>query len=179
MKKEIEVKAKVSNIPALVEKLIEAGAILGETISQDDMAYVNYLGERSYLDFNTDDIFLRIRQSKGKTIFTLKKGEEMNSIEREVEVSDFEQLKDMLEILGFKEAVRVKKVRQKGTYKDFEICLDQVEGLGSFIEVEKITDEDSNKVQDEMFEFLLALGIKRDDRVMNGYDTLMVMKNNL
>ena len=35
----------------------------------------------------------------------------------------------------------------KCKYKEYEICLDEVEELGSFIEVEKMSDEDGEKVQ--------------------------------
>jgi len=52
------------------------------------------------------------------------------------------------------------------------ICLDEVEGLGSFIEVEKTSAEDGEAIQEELFNFLESLGVKREDRVFKGYDTL-------
>ena len=57
-----------------------------------------------------------------------------------------------------------------------EICLDEVKDLGNFIEVEKITDEDPDKVQEELFRFLESVGVRREDRVVNGYDILMWRK---
>jgi adenylate cyclase class IV len=56
--------------------------------------------------------------------------------------------------------------------------LDEVDGLGSYIEVEKMSDEDGEKIQNELFDFLQILGVSKEDRVLKGYDTLMWLKNN-
>jgi len=55
-----------------------------------------------------------------------------------------------------------------------EICLDEVENLGSFIEVEKMSDGDSKQIQEELAEFLGLLGVSPKDRVTKGYNTLML-----
>ncbi len=87
-------------------------------------------------------------------------------------------MEDALVLLGYHKAISVYKNRTKAKYKDMEICLDEVDHLGSFIEVEKITEGDGDAVQEELFNFLETLGVKRDDRVINGYDTLMYRHNN-
>jgi adenylate cyclase class IV len=51
--------------------------------------------------------------------------------------------------------------------------LDQVKGLGNFIEVEKFSTDDTFKIQEELFRFLETLGVKRKDRVLHGYDVLV------
>ena len=58
-----------------------------------------------------------------------------------------------------------------------EICLDVVEGLGTFIEVEAFADGKTEEVQERLFAFLRTLGIKDEDRVTKGYDTLVREKN--
>ncbi len=176
MEKEIEVKVSVENFQDLLQKLGGLGCSFTEPVTQDDVIFINY--DRPFIEFTPKDPFLRIRKSKDQVIFTFKQGEEMNSIEREFTVSDAKQLEDTLLFLGFHPAVQVKKTRRKTRYSDYEICLDEVEGLGSFIEIEKITAEDANKVQKEMFDFLVSLGVKEGDRVMNGYDTLIWLKDN-
>jgi predicted adenylyl cyclase CyaB len=56
------------------------------------------------------------------------------------------------------------------------ICLDEVRDLGTFIELEKITEgEDPIKVQSELFAFLKSLGVREEDRVERGYDTLLYL----
>jgi len=81
-------------------------------------------------------------------------------------------------LLNYEQTVEVHKKRIKTSYKDYEICLDEVAGLGSFIEVEKMSDENGEKVQKELFDFLKTLGVSKEDRVFNGYDTLIWLKTN-
>ncbi len=176
MKKEIEVKFTVDDFTNIQEKFEKLGCTFTEPIVQDDTIFINY--DRPFLEFTPDDIFLRIRKAKGLNIFTYKKGEEMNSIEHEVNVADADQLQSILIGLGFRPEVHVRKTRQKCVYKEYEVCLDIVDGLGSFIELEKITDEDALTVQNEMISFLSDLGIDPKNRVMHGYDTLIYLKNN-
>ncbi len=182
MKKEIEVKIKVDNFTELKEKLEKLGCEFSQPIFQDDTVFINY--DRPFLEFTPADVFLRIRKQihntgEHKNILTLKQGQEMDHIEHEVEVHDVSKMTDILNSIGFKDAnVNVNKHRQKGHLNDYEVCLDQVEGLGAFIELEMITDEDSKKVQNEMISFLVNLGLNEENRVMNGYDTLIYLKNN-
>lgn len=50
------------------------------------------------------------------------------------------------------------------------VCLDSVENLGDFIEIEKLTDEDDGeRVQEELV--LVDLCVLREDRIFLGYDT--------
>lgn len=177
MKKEIEVKAKVKDVEGLVAKLLALGIPLSEPIRQEDAIYTNF-PDKEFADFKPGVNFLRIRKSVGKILFTLKQSliNELEGIEKELEIGNAEEMDDILKLIGYHEAVKVIKVRRKAKYKDYEICLDEVETIGSFIEVEKITEEDSNKVQSEMFDLLMSLGVKREDRVLNGYDTLVYLK---
>jgi predicted adenylyl cyclase CyaB len=53
--------------------------------------------------------------------------------------------------------------------------MDDIEGLGAFIELEKIAEEnDVAKIQDEMSIFLKKLGVSSEDRIRKGYDILML-----
>mgnify|MGYP006057822897 FL=1 len=175
MHKEIEIKIQVKEFETFQNKLKEQGCVFTEPIAQDDMVFVNYEGE--YTLFPEGANYLRIRQTKEKSVFTLKRGEEMDSVERETVISDPNQMRDALLFMGYKEAVRVKKVRTKTNLKGYEICFDSVEELGSFIEIEKITDEDTEVVRKEMLDFLESFGVDTAERVHNGYDTLVYLKN--
>jgi adenylate cyclase class 2 len=176
MKKEIEVKAKVESLHVLKNKLEELGCAFNNPAEQKDTIFVNFDGDFTKFMPNTN--FLRIRETNNKILFTLKRPQsnELDCIEKEIEVSDKEQLKDMLELMGYHEAIQVHKIRTKTQYKDMEICLDDVRGLGTFIEVEKITDGDGEIVQNELLHFLESLGVSKEDRIVNGYDTLMYLK---
>ncbi len=181
MRKEIEVKAEVKDIEKLEKELAALGCVLSEPIEQDDMVFINYDG--SFTEFPAGTNFLRIRKVTGKSaVFTLKQPQKDNGLEKieyETEIADPDQMREAILLMGYREAVRVHKIRRKTHYKDSEICLDLITGLGLFIEVEKISEnEDANKIQDELFDFLLTLGIKKEDRVLVGYDVLIYLKDN-
>jgi len=178
MRKEIEVKARVSDLEVLAKKLENMGVILSEPIIQNDQTFIDE-SYGSYDKFQPGRNILRIRENNGKFIFTIKQSQsnELDSIERETEITEPEEFKEALFLMGYKPAVEIYKVRRKAKYNGYEICLDEVKGLGSFVEVEKITDnENTDEIQNELFGFLESLGVKREDRVTNGYDTLIYLK---
>lgn len=178
MKYEIEVKAKIKDLNILTAKLKELGCVLSLPIIQDDYIY-NQKGI-DLKDHKHNTPVLRIREQEGRTIFTMKKNrsDELDCIEKEVEVDDKNKLKEIIELLGFEQTVEVHKKRQKGRYGEYEICLDEVQDLGSFIEVEKLSNEDGEKVKNKLFNFLEKLGINKEDRVSIGYDSQIWLKNN-
>ncbi len=176
--KEIEVKAKVNNKEALISAFKKEGIEFGEEVFQEDRVFINYDGP--YKNFQKGATFLRIRITKDKTLFTLKQPQGgadcLSKIEKELEISDSKMMSEICNILGFKEAVVTKKKRRKAKTENYEICLDEVEGLGTFIEVEKMSDEEDETVYKELFSFLEKFGVKKEDRVFVGYDVLMAEK---
>ncbi len=177
--KEIEVKARINNPQEILDKLKKLGCDLSEPITQNDSVFVPegfVYGQGRKKGIN----FLRIRELKGRIIFTLKQPQlnELDCIEKELDIDKVDTMKDILKLLGYHEGVKVNKVRIKCKYKDYEVCVDEVDGLGSFVEVEKITDEDAEEVQKELFDFLISLGVKKEDRETHGYDVLMHNKLN-
>jgi adenylate cyclase, class 2 len=173
--REIEVKAVVQNKPALLAALQAAGITLGETLTQRDIVWLekgsdptNYVGRNA----------LRIRIENGsRTIFTLKRTlATMDKIEHETEVANADEMKAAIEMLPTFELFNdLTKHRRKTNHQDYEICFDEVEGLGTFIEVEKMCDEtaDSSAVREELWQLLSSLGVKRENEVTKGYDILM------
>ena len=79
--------------------------------------------------------------------------------------------------MGYHKVVEVHKVRRKTNYNDWEICLDEVDGLGSFVEAEKLgEDGEAEAIQKELFDFLKTLGVKEEDQMTRGYDTLVYLQ---
>lgn len=181
MKKEIEVKARVSDFAHVRTQLEQLGCVFSEPIRQEDDVYVNF-----DQDFTAPaprgTNFLRIRKEqrgdRSRILFTLKQPQsnELDCIEKETEIQNAEQFEGALFLMGYHKAVSVYKTRTKTKYKDMEICLDEVDVLGAFIEVEKITEGDGEIVQEELFTFLETVGVARSDREIHGYDTLMYAK---
>lgn len=176
--REIEVKAKLKDLKFATDALINSGVVLNEKVIQHDTVYVLEPGNvETYLK---NKHFLRLRTvNNTKTLFNLKMNGEnsLTKIEHETEVSSREETHNMLIALGFKPGVVTNKTRITGHLKDMEICIDEVEGLGSFIEVERITNEgDAEVIQNEMFEFLKSLGVEKEERVFEGYDILLLKR---
>lgn len=177
--KEVEVKAKISNLGAVEDQLQKIGCKLSNPIAQKDKIFFD--GKRPFDEFHKGAIFLRIREEDGRILLTLKQSQtnELDCVERETTVSDVQQAEDMIKLLGYIEAVRVNKTRRKCVCEDIEVCLDKVKSLGNFIEAERMTNKsNSPRAQKELFDFLLKLGVRTEDRIVNGYDTLMYRKIN-
>lgn len=84
-------------------------------------------------------------------------------------------MKNILRLLGWHPEVEVRKKRKKGKIGEYEICLDDVEQLGTYVELEKLThdDDDPIKVQEELLEVLEAIGVSRSNLEVRGYDTMI------
>ena len=176
--KEVEVKAKADNLDSVKEKLESLGCEFSDAVIQDDKIYLP--NGMDLGDTRRGLVAMRIRNSNGKYIFNQKVQLEndLDNIEHETEISDPDELHEMLVHLGYYVSSHVNKKRIKCNYKDMEICLDEVKGLGNFVEAEKLTKEDDSlQVQKELFEFLMSLGIKEEDRATKGYDIMLYEKD--
>lgn len=100
------------------------------------------------------------------------------SDEYEFVVDDGNAARQMLTALGWQEAVTVDKVRLESKTKDYTICIDEVAGLGLFIELEILTKDsaDVKNIQQQMCNFLKNLNI--DGKLWKiPYDTSIRNKN--
>ncbi|MEO8638181.1 MAG: class IV adenylate cyclase [Candidatus Taylorbacteria bacterium] len=176
--KEIEVKARLRDKKAVVKKLKSIGCVFEVPVTQSDTVYAKVVGTVS--KYLSSDVFLRIRVKNGKKIFfTVKKplSNGLDKLEYEVVVNSKVEIEQAILLMGYKKAVEVNKTRIVAKYKEREICIDEVQNLGTFIEVEELrADGDSEKIQDELFAFVESLGVSREDRVFSGYDILMLQK---
>ncbi|MCS7097780.1 MAG: class IV adenylate cyclase [Candidatus Methanomethyliaceae archaeon] len=133
MGREIEAKARVEE--DLTEKILKMGGrFLGEKI-QEDIYF-----EHPCRDFVKSDEAFRLRIEGNKSIITYKGKRESENLkireEIEVEIKDSKAFINILERLGFKKAYTIRKRRREFLLNEIIICLDDVNGLGSFIELE-------------------------------------------
>jgi len=175
--KEVEIKFRVSDRQILMTTLEKAGVKLGPIVYQNDVSFTPKDWDSTKTDQHVS--FLRIRKQNDKQIFTLKQpvSNGLDKLEYETEVSDSDQMQKIITTLGFTEDCHIIKERQKAKLGQYEICVDKVEVLGDFIEIEKIVEEDvdGGSVQQELRDFLFELlggsdGLEEVDR---GYDVLM------
>jgi adenylate cyclase class 2 len=154
---------------------LQAGCKLSEPIRQHDLIYSKAGSTEEWEDSKVGHIVMRMRRQDNDSIFNLKqqRSTELDNLEIETKVADADAIHKILEILGYSPQVEVKKIRRKGKVGEYEICLDEVEGLGSFVELEKLTSEDVDpeQVQEELLKTLESFGLSRIDRETRGYDT--------
>ena len=177
--REIEIKAKLKNKAQVIKKLKSLGCIFESPITQEDSVYTKNIGSLEM--YRNNEAYLRIRiKNVVETLFTFKKKgvNDLDSIEHEVSINSKDEMEQALFHMGYKKAMKIDKTRTVTHYDGCEICIDDVKGLGSFIEMEKLTNAkgDAKKIQDQLFIFFESLGIKKTDRVMSGYDILTLEK---
>jgi len=180
--REIEIKLKVGDPGELEGKLAERGCALSAPIYQHDTVYVQADKADKAYRTKEGDIILRIRRLENGAEFTFKKqcSNEMDNIEYETEIGNPEAAHQILLAFGYVPQVEVKKIRRKGKIESYEVCLDKVEKLGDFMELEKMTEDntDSNETREELFRVLENLGLSRSDEETRGYDTQILQMNN-
>ncbi len=182
--REIEVKAHLRDREEVKRKLEELGASFVEAVRQEDVVYARRT--QSMDAFLGNEVFLRIRQTPTTVTFTLKYHPDRTRdvrdasmpIEHEVDVSSRSELEAMLTLLGFEPMLEITKTRTSAHLKNWEICLDEVEGLGSFIEVEQCADHDADvdTISQQLREFLVSLGISPADIGVRRYDIQLLEK---
>lgn len=110
-------------------------------------------------------------------MFTLKRAVtgQLDSIEHETGVDDPDAMIAIVKELGFVAFSDMSKIRQTSKLGEVGVCVDSVEGLGEFMELEQLADEDADPVvvTDDLWRIMARLGIHRDDEVTDGYDILM------
>ena len=161
---EVEVKAKIEDFDIMRKKLDELGAIKIKTQSQEDLYFNSPI-----VDFAETDEALRIRTTltEGeKNIFITYKGPKINKESKtreeiEMAIEDSVKAKKIFEHIGFKEVRAVRKNRDYYSYENFEISLDDVEGLEPYMEIEIALEDgsDYSQAQASIFELFEKLGI--------------------
>lgn len=180
---EVEVKAALRDKPGVMRALEALGCSFSEPVTENDVLYAKEAGSMDAYKRNADFLRIRVRGS-GEIIFTLKHHPDRHEgradsmpQEYETSIGSREEMEKMLALMGYQEVVRTDKVRQKGHIGKREVCIDEVEELGSFIELEELTDgQETQRVVDEMLAFLEELGIARDDMFADRYDIALLKK---
>ena len=161
---EVEVKAKIESFDEMRKKLDEIGAVKVKTEHQEDR-YFN----SPVKDFAETDEALRIRETKSEekhNLFITYKGPKIDAKSKtreevEMEIEDADKASKIFEFLGFNEVRTVIKDREYYKYENYEISLDNVHGLGPYMEIEISLEDncDYTEAQNSIFELFEKLGI--------------------
>lgn len=145
--REIELKLKIADKKAVVEKLLRAGAVFKSKKNQVDILY-----NSKYFDFGDYDQSLRLRIEKwdNKQKATLAfKGTPKHTADGHKIRDEFETPVDpgptrkLLKSIGFEEVAIIEKVRAEYQLDGLQVVIDELK-FGTFIEFEGAPDEIEN-----------------------------------
>jgi adenylate cyclase class 2 len=176
---EVELKFRCDASEQLVADLMRLGAQPAEEVRQVDQ-YFNH----PQRDFAQTDEAVRIRDTNGQTSLTYKGPlvDRESKTRREIELDlagdhAREKLGDWLRAVGFRPVLEVEKTRQAWTLhrggREVEIAIDQVTGLGRFVELETVADEaDLAPARALLQDIAAELGLSQSER--RGYLSMLL-----
>ncbi len=171
---EIEVKAKIEKLLPLQKLLEKQGLRFGKAQKQVD----HYFKMRGHEEEpqGPGSVLLRIRECDNKLIVTLKGLTARKGVweETEVEASD-KNIFAIFKALGYCEILKLQKIRRTAHYKKYTVALDKIQGLGDYIEVERI-GRNGEKIQAEIIDWLKSLGIQQRQIERRGYVQILLMR---
>jgi len=172
MQLEVEQKFPVADLAAVERQLRAWGAEIGSAGEEVDQYFAH-----PARDFSQTDEALRIRRKGDTTLITYKgpKIDQTTKTRREIELplgsgeQAARQWGELLIALGFRHVAQVRKERRKCRVAregfEVEICLDEVEGLGSFVELEVVVpDEQLDEARRVVAQLAQQLGLHHSER---------------
>lgn len=153
---EIEVKARADE--QTLQKILDLGAVFQSEENHRDIYFSSPLR-----DFKESDEALRIRVKEEGARLTYKgpklDGTTKSRREYTVKIDSPARMEEVLEALGFSHSAEVRKRRIKYTLGDVTFALDDVEGLGSFLEIEISGDDNWVAQREKVLSLLVQLGL--------------------
>ena len=181
---EIEIKLPLYRRNATEHDLVRLGFMAGDLVRESDI----YFTGASH-DFKKTDEALRIRRCENlskrtETAFLTYKGPKLDRVsmtrkELETPVEDPEVMRQILLALGYEELAPVVKLRQyyepapdsPPALAGIHACADQVEKLGSFLELEVLAGDEADRIPalKRIENILKALGYSMEDTTRYSY----------
>jgi adenylate cyclase, class 2 len=172
---EIELKVRVPDLQPIRQRLRDLHAEQTDRTHEHDV-YFN----APHRDFGQTDEALRVRYGDDKIIVTYKgakiQGFEFKAREEiNVIVENGPRFEDILERLGFRRTAIVDKMREYYRYDEASIALDDVQGLGFFVEIELTGDETSSLAAGRINEIANKIGVE-GEHTLSSYLELLLAK---
>ncbi|MFW9943447.1 MAG: class IV adenylate cyclase [Candidatus Sifarchaeia archaeon] len=188
---EVEVKAPISDLESVRNALERIGAQQLNSETQTDAYY-----DHPCRAFHETDEALRLRRrlpysqeltedvDESRPLYELTyKGPKVDSlsktrIELSVGLVDAAAAKSLLVHLGFKYVGEVVKKRVFHSLGDLTLSLDEVEGIGDFLEIEQVVDskERIEPLREKMFKILEQLGLDPETSTRSSYLEMFLEK---
>ncbi len=177
---EVELKFSVDSHEVIRQQLKSLEVMSGSTSDHCD-EYFNH----SLLDFAAQDIAFRIRSRADEHILTYKgpnldqRAKVREEIELEFDGSDKDKFRRMLFGIGFHSVAAVNKKRDsiKVSFEgqQIEVCLDDVEGVGTFVELEQVVADKSEieAAKENLESLAVRLGITSQPTTISYLEMLL------
>jgi adenylate cyclase class 2 len=186
MQLEVEQKYPVTDHAQLRTQLSALGCLFHAPLEQADLYFAH-----PARNFKDTDEALRLRRGVAEggsdDVRITYKGPKLDSTtktRREIELPisgahGYEQYRELLEVLGFRAVMEVRKTRTPGTIEwdgaEIEVALDDVAGLGTFIELEILSSaEELNAAKQRLASLAARMGLSQSER--RGYLDLLLAK---
>lgn len=177
---EVELKVSVNDREQLNDKLLKLGFVKGDRVKETDTYFDNQVNQ-----IKDSDSALRIRSRENLTTnlsehFMTYKGPKMDGVsmtrkEVEMQIDDEKVGKDIVVSLGYVKMYPVVKIRHYYSQNQITACLDQVEGLGDFLELEIIVSQEDEKQEalDMLVSLLRELGYSSKETIRKSYLSML------
>ncbi|MDV2482323.1 class IV adenylate cyclase [Methanoculleus sp. Wushi-C6] len=157
---EVEAKFAVPEPGDVKDRLERQGVRMAKRQQERDVYY-----NAPHRDFGETDEALRVRYDDSGSTVTYKGpkvrvGSAKAREEFNLGVASGEALEEILSRLGFKRAAVVSKVREFYEMGDVTVTLDDVEGLGTYIEIEILTDGANEDAAERIGTIAKELGVE-------------------
>lgn len=181
---EVELKFPLYNHEELIKQL---NSIAESKMKEDYQRDTYYIPpHKNFLEKKPISEWLRIRETKNKSTVNYKNwhnSEDKKAVscdEFETSLKDAAVLKNIFKNLDFKEIIVVEKNRKTWMYKNAKISVDNVAGLGYFIEIEaKENFSDINEAKKHIHSILSELNAKLGSQDFEGYPYQILKKKGL
>jgi adenylate cyclase class 2 len=173
--KEVEIQVQIENSKNLKAFLKKEARFIGEERQIDKYFSPKH---RDFLKVRPVVEWLRLRDSSNKLSINYKnwhvdkEGRTHFCDEYETPIGSVEQLENIFAPLGIKQIAVVDKTRKIYMYKNFEVSIDAIKGLGDFVEIEykgKLGKKKPKDITNEMIKFLKDLNCGKISRNYVGY----------
>lgn len=178
---EVEVKIKINNPGEIVSGLERLNFRFLKSVKESDV-YFNAPDR----DFRETDEALRIRtvEENGvvRSLMTYK-GPKLDLVsmareEIETEIKDGEKIRKILLSLGYDPRPAVVKTRRYYKNDKMSVCVDNVEGLGDFVEIEQMAEnpEEHKEALADIEKMLASFGCRMSDTIRHSYLSMLEEK---
>lgn len=158
-----------------IKNILEAEFGASKDHHQTDVIFL--FEQNSFREHNRGEPIMRIRSSDGSYSLSYKRiiNEQGDRIEHELSIDSFEEAKEMLEELGYREVIVVDKKRSSFYGQNLSLVLDSIKSLGVFLEVEILSKEESDIGEAELkiMQFVEQFGLSKEDIEERKYDEML------